>query len=130
MIFLFSVFSLFNVVSFKNEGCRSNSGTTGISGVNRNGTCYTSSQCRNKGGSASGSCASGFGVCCLFTVQSGGTISENCTYIQNPGFPSGYTDLSSISWTVAKCSNGKLWIFSCLKIKGNNIFGYFQMSAL
>ena len=35
------VFSLFSIVTFKNSGCRSTSGTTGT-GVNRNGTCYTS----------------------------------------------------------------------------------------
>ena len=30
------------------------------------GTCYASSECTSKGGSASGNCASGFGVCCSF----------------------------------------------------------------
>jgi len=97
------VFSLFSIVTFKNSGCRSTSGTTG-SGINRNGTCYTSTECQNKGGTAAGNCAAGFGVCCLFTTQTAGTISENCTYIQNPGFPSAYTTGSTIQWTVAKCA--------------------------
>jgi len=97
------VFSLFSIVTFKNSGCRSTSGTTGT-GVNRNGTCYTSTECQNKGGTASGNCAAGFGVCCLFTTQTSGTISENCSYIQNPGFPSTYTTSSTIQWTIAKCA--------------------------
>ena len=29
-----------------------------------NGTCYTKTDCANRGGVAQGSCASGFGVCC------------------------------------------------------------------
>merc|ERR1711994_137278 len=60
-------FSLFSVVSFKNEPCVSSSGTTG-SGVNRNGTCFTATECTDNSGTASGNCASGFGICCLFTT--------------------------------------------------------------
>ena len=51
------VLSLFTIVRFKNEAC---STTTG-----GNGTCYSSSDCSSLGGSISGVCASGFGVCCL-----------------------------------------------------------------
>ena len=74
------LYSLFSIVTFKNAGCKTTSGTTG-SGVNRNGksllklecllgrithlskhflgTCYTSSECLNKGGTSSGGCAAG-----------------------------------------------------------------------
>lgn len=71
------LYSLFSIVTFKNAGCKTTSGTTG-SGVNRNGkslleirifldrftylslgTCYTSSECLNKGGISSGGCAAG-----------------------------------------------------------------------
>jgi len=101
-------FSLFSVVTFKNEPCVSNSGTTG-SGVNRNGTCFTSTECEEKSGSASGNCASGFGVCCLFTIgsttASGTTVSQNNTYLQNPSFPAVYTDTSSITYTINKCAD-------------------------
>jgi len=51
--------SIFTVVKFPNTAC--SSATTG-----RNGTCYTTSECQAKGGSSSGSCASSFGVCCVF----------------------------------------------------------------
>ena len=58
-LYLYSVLvlSLFTIVRFKNEAC---STTTG-----GNGTCYSSSDCSSLGGSISGVCASGFGVCCL-----------------------------------------------------------------
>lgn len=56
-LFFFAVLSLFTIVSFQNDPC--------TSGTGNNGTCYSSSDCSRLGGSSSGSCASGFGVCCL-----------------------------------------------------------------
>ena len=102
-------FSLFNVVTFKNVPCRSSS-TTSSSGP-RNGTCYTLNgmffswnqfheifreidftkknkmyfflECSELGGSSAGSCASGFGVCCLFATSTcGSTVSHNCSYVR------------------------------------------------
>ena len=49
------VLSVFNVVTFPNTACGALNGY--------NGTCYTASECEAKGGSASGACASSFGVC-------------------------------------------------------------------
>ena len=47
-----------------------------------------------------------FGVCCLFIVSdTSTTISENCTYIQNPSYPSVYSDTSSLTYTIKKCSS-------------------------
>eukprot|EP00094_Tigriopus_californicus_P011638 TCALIF_11243-PA protein Name:"Protein of unknown function" AED:0.03 eAED:0.03 QI:27/1/0.85/1/0.66/0.71/7/0/131 len=86
------LFSLFNIVSFRNNACTS----TGSS--NQAGTCLTSSECGSKGGSALGNCASGFGVCCIFTVSgscgSTQTIAQNCSYIQNSGYPTADTTIS------------------------------------
>merc|ERR1712106_230265 len=66
--------SVFTVVKFPNIVCQSS--TSG-----RNGTCYTNTECSAKGGSSSGSCASSFGVCCVFEKSCGaGSISENSTY--------------------------------------------------
>merc|ERR1719262_1847959 len=99
------VFSLFSVVTFPNQGCTSQSGTTGISAVNRNGTCYTATECATNGGAASGNCAAGFGVCCLFVYSKASTtISQNCSYIQNPNFPSAYGSTSTIAWQINKCA--------------------------
>jgi len=66
--------SFFNVVKFPNIHC------TGSS--NRNGTCYTSEECENRDGVASGSCADGFGVCCIITLSCGETSAENNTYFE------------------------------------------------
>ena len=67
---------MFNVIKFPNDVC------TGSNGLN--GTCYTSEECAAKGGSSSGACASGFGVCCTFSLSCGASATENNTYfVQN-----------------------------------------------
>lgn len=65
--------SIFNVVKFKNDVCAGSG--------NQNGTCYTAEECSNRGGTASGSCAEGYGVCCVVSLDCGKTSSENCTYL-------------------------------------------------
>ena len=55
------VLSVFNVVTFPNSACGASNGY--------NGTCYTASECEAKGGTASGTCASSFGVCCVFSIS-------------------------------------------------------------
>jgi len=83
-------FSLFNVVTFNNDACTSSSITT-QSGA-RIGQCFTAEECTAKGGTASGGCAMGFGTCCLFTQsECGGQVDNNCTHIQNVGFPTALT---------------------------------------
>jgi len=67
---------VFQVVKFPNDACS-------VTGGSKNGTCYTAEECSNKGGVNAGSCASGFGVCCTFTLTCGGTSSENCTYFDS-----------------------------------------------
>merc|ERR1712038_1699222 len=68
-------FSLFSIVQFPNQQC------TGSSSSTTYGTCYTSSECSAKGGSADGNCAAGFGVCCvIYTTTCGTAISTNTTY--------------------------------------------------
>jgi len=93
-------FSLFNVVTFKNLDCESTS--TSSTNGKRNGTCYTSEECDEKGGVASGSCAMGFGTCCLFTYQTCGTdVKQNCSYVRNEGFP---TLIGGASSTASTCN--------------------------
>ena len=60
------------MVTFPNSACGASNGY--------NGTCFTSSECEAKGGTASGTCASSFGVCCVFSVSCGSTSSSNNTY--------------------------------------------------
>lgn len=94
------VLSLFSIVQFPNDIC------TSASAANPNGLCMASSECSSKSGTASGNCASGFGVCCVFTVSTcGSTITNNVTYITNPGFPTAYTTTGTCSYTVSKCAD-------------------------
>ncbi|XP_040576960.1 uncharacterized protein [Lepeophtheirus salmonis] len=90
--------SLFTIVSFKNEECGSKSG-------NNNGTCYSKSDCTKMGGTGSGTCAHGFGVCCIFTKSCGYSTKNNGTYFQNVGYPSTFDSVGSCQLTVHKCND-------------------------
>ena len=49
-----------------------------------------------------------FGVCCVFVYEgTGGTISQNCSYIRNPGYPNAMTDTAGIQFNVVKCDPSK-----------------------
>jgi len=74
-------FSLFSVVTFPNDEC------TTVMDPTMRGLCITAEECTDQGGTGSGNCASGFGVCCFTTITDAGTITNNVTYIQNEGFP-------------------------------------------
>ena len=52
----------------------------------RIGTCYTENQCRDRNGIKSGSCAGGFGICCVFVFDIGPDedINQNGTYLKAP----------------------------------------------
>jgi len=63
---------IFQVVRFPNDVC---------TGTTRNGTCYTAEECSSKGGTNEGSCASGFGVCCVISLSCGGSATTNNSYI-------------------------------------------------
>merc|ERR1719367_2043998 len=45
------------------------------------GTCFTAKECSDRNGVASGSCAEGYGVCCVITLTCGATTRSNCTYL-------------------------------------------------
>lgn len=96
-------FSLFNVVQFDNEVCTSSVSVTGMSSgtSTRNGTCYTEEECRDRSGRPGGKCASGFGVCCVFIVNSG-DVTQNNTYLQNQGFTGPLTTTTPVSYTINK----------------------------
>merc|ERR1711963_804962 len=53
-------------------------------------------------GKADGNCAAGFGVCCTFTESTcGNTVSQNCSYIENPSFPTAYSTAGACEYTVS-----------------------------
>ena len=81
------------------------------SDLNLVGTCFTRNQCHQAGGLPLGTCAKGFGVCCVVTLTCGGgnsedgkdannstttavTVKHNSTYIQSKGYPSPFTPKS------------------------------------
>jgi len=78
------LFSVFQIVKFNNDVCTTSDGNFG--------TCYTEAECKDAGGTDSGSCASGFGVCCAANLDSCSATSTevriNNTYIRNAGYPS------------------------------------------
>jgi len=113
------VFSLFSIVQFPNSECTTTDTTT------TKGVCVTSSECTDGSGSASGNCAAGFGVCCIFKVSAcGDAVSKNNTYIQNPGFPSTYTTTGTCSYKVNKCDSSVCQVrldFASLVIGGAGV---------
>merc|ERR1719232_136583 len=87
------------LVNFPNYPCTGSA--TSLTGI-----CYSSEECSNVGGGqADGKCAQGFGVCCVIrTSDCGGTVSQNSTHIQSPGYPDGYLDSTSCDYTFQKTS--------------------------
>ena len=53
----------------QNEACDAGSSS-------RNGTCYTSAECTALGGASSGTCASGYGVCCICKIRSNPVVPQ------------------------------------------------------
>merc|ERR1712117_681942 len=90
------VLSVFNVVTFPNDACAATNGY--------NGTCYTASECETKGGTASGTCASSFGVCCVFSIACGATSSANNTYALVSTYAT-TTDADPCIYTICKSSS-------------------------
>ena len=68
---------MFQIVTFPNAECTATTGDTG--------TCVTRAECQDRGGAVSGSCALGFGACCLVIhTTCGGSLPHNCTYLRWP----------------------------------------------
>lgn len=77
--------SFFEVVRFTNDACEGRKNMTG--------TCYTAAECTAKGGTNSGACAQGYGICCTFTATCGATTAENGTYFVSVGRDIGHCKL-------------------------------------
>ncbi|XP_076312958.1 uncharacterized protein LOC143226194 [Tachypleus tridentatus] len=92
-----SFFSIFSLVDFPNELCQTDDQLVG--------TCYTKWECKNLGGKERGSCASKFGVCCVFEVGCGGGVQHNNSIILSPGYPSTFTETRRCDITIKKLPN-------------------------
>ena len=71
MLFCSTLFSdyedeseIINYFIFQNDVCVADGTVTGNNGA-LNGNCYTKQECDQLGGTASGDCAEGYGVCCV-----------------------------------------------------------------
>jgi len=92
------LFSVFQIVKFNNEACTASDGNTGV--------CFTANECTAKGGVATGTCAEGFGQCCVFNANTcGSEVAQNVQYIQSPNYPAG-APTGDCKFTVAKCDTG------------------------
>jgi len=87
-------FSIFQIIKFENAACV---------GSTRNGTCFTDSECEAKGGTDDGSCADGFGVCCIKMIDASGSSSLNNSYIVETS--AAVAAGSSKSYTVCPCDS-------------------------
>ncbi|KAF0294713.1 hypothetical protein FJT64_007638 [Amphibalanus amphitrite] len=72
------LFGVFQLVRFPNEPCSTTE-------LGTNGTCYLADECTRNGGRAMGTCARGYGVCCVFSAGCGEVISRNSTIFRGPG---------------------------------------------
>ncbi len=76
---------------------------------------------------AAGSCAMGFGTCCIFTTSNcGDSVDQNCTYVRNDGFPSSITGQSTCSYTIKKCDPRMFNALCDLYVEINYTHVYFR----
>ena len=114
-------FSLFSVVQFDNVECQSSDTTSSTP----KGVCYTTTECDDRKGIKIGNCAQGFGVCCMVkTSECGSTVSQNCSYVQNPSFPTVYspTAATNCQYNVKPLSTSKILPHTVGLSKKSSIF--------
>ncbi|XP_037081346.1 uncharacterized protein LOC119102083 [Pollicipes pollicipes] len=95
-----SILPLLTLLRFSNSACQVDE----ADGFTASGTCYLPAECSSRGGLARGSCALGFGVCCVYTLSCGGTTSQNGTFFVNPQYPATGTAARTCVFTVQKAS--------------------------
>ncbi|XP_034834496.1 uncharacterized protein [Maniola hyperantus] len=74
--------------------------------IARAGICLNPYDCRQRDGKASGDCAHGLGVCCVFEVTCGGIVQNNLTYFMSPRFPELWMGESNCSIQIEKTHAG------------------------
>jgi len=118
------VFSPFSVVRFQNDIC---------GGGSRNGTCLTSEMCEDQSGTSDGTCADGFGVCCVFELKCGEASSQNNTYIvQTSTTTQPVSGNSECSYTICPASPNIRRIrydFTTLKLTAQNPSAQIQTTS-
>ena len=120
--------NLITWVQFENTECAGSSGD--------NGTCFTSNECAEIGGTADGTCASGFGVCCVlkvctitsspsdtnifsllnkyFQYNCGSKTNYNSTYFENDNYPQTFNTIGQCSISIEKVGGvGRCHVSRC-----------------
>ncbi|XP_072944923.1 uncharacterized protein [Epargyreus clarus] len=99
------LFSIGKVLNFFPVGGERECQPSGYT-VARAGICLNPYDCRQRDGRASGDCAHGLGVCCVFEVTCGGLVQNNLTYFMSPGFPELWSNDSDCDITIEKTHAG------------------------
>ncbi|XP_063381408.1 uncharacterized protein LOC134667918 [Cydia fagiglandana] len=87
---------VFEVVEFDHVACTSSSGLEG--------TCLHEYDCVNAGGLPMGSCADGYGVCCVIQFSCDDATAAPTGWFVNPGFPDPSSERLACAVTVNKTS--------------------------
>lgn len=101
-------FPFFSVIRFANSQC--------LASNSLNGTCFTRRECNSYGGTPSGTCANGLGICCIFQKTCGSTTNINNTYFINPGYPTTYKGGERCTITINKCNSDICQVLTRIKL--------------
>lgn len=100
--------SIFQIVKFSNDACNATDGNIG--------TCFTAAECSANAGTATGNCASGFGVCCVAVVDSCSPyVQQNNSYLVNPGYPNGVSSSTCDTASSRQDSTAKSYVYAIKK---------------
>ncbi|XP_064121630.1 uncharacterized protein LOC135226107 isoform X1 [Macrobrachium nipponense] len=72
---------------------------------NSSGICSTSDNCRTDRGKEDGTCANGYGVCCVYEKKCGGTVNKNITYLVNDAYPEALKDIGNCQYIIEKANS-------------------------
>ncbi|XP_042869490.1 uncharacterized protein LOC122251539 [Penaeus japonicus] len=87
------------ILKISPDQCTTNDATRNL------GTCLPTADCSSTGGVSSGSCAKGFGACCIAQRTCGESTSYNNTYFVNPGYTGSDTGTGACMLTVNRVNN-------------------------
>ncbi|XP_046978212.1 uncharacterized protein LOC124543928 isoform X1 [Vanessa cardui] len=88
---------VFEVVEFDHVTCSALNGFEG--------TCLHEYDCQKLGGKTMGTCADGYGTCCVMQFTCDGRSSSPSVWFTNPGYPTPSPDRLSCSFTLEKYSD-------------------------
>ncbi|XP_068239954.1 uncharacterized protein [Palaemon carinicauda] len=88
---------------------------------NSSGICSGAEDCKGAGGKEDGTCANGYGVCCVYEKRCGGTVNKNITYLVNDAYPEPVKDIDNCQYNIEKANSDICQIrldFLAMTLKG------------